>query len=213
MARVETRESGERLSGDQPPEEDGHLEDWFARRLESQGIPANRSRPRPSNARLLAVAGLAVALLGLVWAFSSAGGGSTTTTTTAPTQPQTTPTTKSSTGSTKSSGKTSKAPAWNAITVDILNGYGGSGAAAAAAQTLQTDGWKTGQTADAGTTSIPNTIVVYAPGFARQAGIVAHKMGLARPLPISSVEGVTPTATAGVAVVLGPNGLPSSTTA
>ncbi len=89
MARVETRESGERLSGDEPPEDDGHLEDWFARRLESQGIPAKRPRSRPSNARLLAVAGLAVALLGLIWAFSSAGGGSTTTTT-AQTQPQTT---------------------------------------------------------------------------------------------------------------------------
>ena len=212
MARVETRESGERLSGSEPPEDDGHLE-RFARRLESQGIPARRSRNGGlgMNPRLLAVAGLAVALLGLVWAFSSAGGGSSTTTTPPTSQPQTTPTTNTNSGGTKNGGgKTGKAPAWNAITVDVLNGYGGSGAAAAAASTLQTSGWKTGQTADAGTTSIPNTIVVYAPGFAQQAGIVAHKLGLARPLPISSVQGVTPTATQGVAIVLGPNGLPSS---
>src|SRR5690242_1024377 len=158
MARVETRESGERPSGSEPPEDDGHLE-RFARRLESQGIPARRSRGggRGMNPRLLAVAGLAVALLGLVWAFSSAGSSDSTTTPTAQTQPQTTPTTKANSGGAKNgSGKTGKAPAWNAITVDVLNGYGGSGAAATAASTLQTDGWKTGQTADAGTTSIPN---------------------------------------------------------
>jgi len=100
-----------------------------------------------------------------------------------------------------------KAPAWNTITVDVLNGSGISGAAAAASTTLSGAGWHTGVTGDAGTETTTTT-VVYAPGHKTEAQVVADKLGLPAPVPIASAAGVPSTATTGVAVVLGPDGLP-----
>ena len=53
----------------QPEEE--HLDEWFARRLESQGIPSRFGAP--SLSRMTALAALVVALGGLLWALSSVG--------------------------------------------------------------------------------------------------------------------------------------------
>jgi len=39
--------------------------------------------------------------------------------------------------------------------------------------------------------------------------VVATKLGLAAPVPLASAAGVPSTATTGVAVVLGPDGLPA----
>ena len=80
MARVETRNrpiEAEENTGEE------HLDDWFARRLQSQGIPSRLGAP--STARILAVVGLALALLAFLWALSSVGSShSTSSVTTTP---------------------------------------------------------------------------------------------------------------------------------
>ena len=63
--------------GFDPPRGDEGLDDWLARRLEAQGIVANR--PGFPTARILAVVGLVAALGALFWVISSAGGGSSST--------------------------------------------------------------------------------------------------------------------------------------
>ena len=55
-----------------PPRGDEGLDDWLARRLEAQGIVANR--PGFPTARILAVLGLVAALLALFWVISGTGG-------------------------------------------------------------------------------------------------------------------------------------------
>ena len=95
---------------------------------------------------------------------------------------------------------------WSNVPVDVLNGYGGSGAAAAAEQQLSSQGWKVAATGDAGT-STTQTVVVYAPGHRPQAAAVAKKLGLGAPVAIADATGVPSDATTGVAIVLGPNGL------
>ena len=210
MARVETRRERDREVAPEQADDDTHLEDWFARRLESQGIPTKM--PRGVNTRILAVGGFAVALLGLIWAFSVAGPGSDTSSTATTTKPTSTATSPNSSGTPNNANGGSKknkpkAPAWNTITVDVLNGSGISGAAAAASTTLSGAGWHTGVTGDAGTETTTTT-VVYAPGHKTEAQVVADKLGLPAPVPIASAAGVPSTATTGVAVVLGPDGLP-----
>jgi hypothetical protein len=211
MARLETREERSREAAPEQADDEHHLEDWFARRLESQGIPSRV--PRGVNTRILAVGGFAVALLGLIWAFSVAGPGSENTSSATPTSKQSSgPSTTNSSGTPdNTNGGTKnkpKAPAWNTITVDVLNGSGISGAAAAASTTMSGAGWHTGVTGDAGTDTTTTT-VVYAPGHRAEAQVVAKKLGLSTPVPIASAPGVPSTATTGVAVVLGPDGLPS----
>jgi hypothetical protein len=210
MARLETTGEREREQTPEPTGDDAHLEDWFARRLESQGIPSKM--PRGINTRILAVGGLAIALLGLIWAFSVAGpsdSASTVTPVSQPTSTPTTPTTDSGPDNTASgTGKSTKPkPAWNTITVDVLNGSGISGAAAAASTTLSGAGWHTGVTGDAGTETTATT-VIYAPGHKAEAQVVATKLGLGPPVAIAEAPGVPSTATTGVAIVLGPDGLP-----
>ncbi len=192
------------LGGDaaDPPQGE-RLDEWFARRLEAQGIPL--SGRRPPTARILAVAGLGVALLGLFWALSGAG----RSTTAAPvTSTQTTPPT---TPATSGGGKqtTPGTISWRSVKVDVLNGYGGSGAATTAATALKAAGWNVGTTGDAGT-SAARTYVVYAKGHWAEARAVAAKLGLGPPVPIASAPGVPAGATTGVAVVLGPSGLPAA---
>jgi len=210
MARVETRRERDREVAPEQADDDTHLEDWFARRLESQGIPTKM--PRGVNTRVLAVGGFAVALLGLIWAFSVAGPSSGTSSATPTTKPSTSSTSPNSSGTPNNinggSKNKPKAPAWNTITVDVLNGSGISGAAAAASTTMSGAGWHTGVTGDAGTETTATT-VVYAPGHKAEAQVVAKKLGLPTPVPLASATGVPSTATIGVAVVLGPDGLPS----
>jgi hypothetical protein len=208
MARVETRNrpiEAEENTGEE------HLDDWFARRLESQGIPARLGAP--STARILAVAGLALALLAFLWALSSVG--SSHSTTTATTTPVTTaPNNAGNNGGGgggnggAGSAKNGTVP-WNTVTVDVLNGFGGNGAAASNAAVLRAAGWTVGSTSNA--SGIAKTEVVYAPGHEAQAKVVSKKLGLGQPVPIAQATGVPTDATSGVAIVLGPDQLTNTT--
>ena len=206
MARVETRSrpiEAEENTGEE------HLDDWFTRRLESQGIPARLGAP--STARILAVAGLAVALLAFLWALSSVGSSHSTSSVTTP--PATTsPNNAGNNGGGGGGGNGSAKQgtvAWNTVTVDVLNGFGGSGAAASNAAVLRAAGWTVGTTSNA--SGITKTEVVYLPGHEAQAKAVSKKLGLGQPVPIADATGVPADATSGVAIVLGPDQLTNTT--
>lgn len=204
MARVETRSrpiEAEENTGEE------HLDDWFARRLQSQGIPSRLGAP--STARILAVVGLAFALLAFLWALSSVGPSPATTpaTTSAVT---TSPNTNANGGGGGGGGSAKHSTvAWNTVTVDVLNGFGGGGAAASNAAVLRAAGWTVGNTSNA--TGITKTEVVYLPGHKAQAKAVSKKLGLGQPVPIAQATGVPADATSGVAVVLGPDQLTATT--
>jgi hypothetical protein len=213
VARVETRKTpigAEENTGEE------HLDDWFARRLESQGIPARLGAP--STARILAVVGLAIALLGFLWALSSVGSSHSSTPVT--TTPVTTATNTSGNngGGGKGSGGNGSGGngsakrgtvAWNTVTVDVLNGFGGNGAAASNAAVLRAAGWTVGNTGNA--SGISKTEVVYLPGHEAQAKAVSKKLGLGQPVAIAHATGVPTDATSGVAIVLGPDQLTNTT--
>jgi hypothetical protein len=208
MARVETRNrpiEAEENTGEE------HLDDWFARRLESQGIPARLGAP--STARILAVAGLALALLAFLWALSSVG--SSHSTTPATTTPVTTATNNAGNNGGGGGGNGGAGSAkngtvpWNTVTVDVLNGFGGNGAAASNAAVLRAAGWTVGSTSNA--SGIAKTEVVYAPGHEAQAKVVSKKLGLGQPVPIAQATGVPTDATSGVAIVLGSDQLTNTT--
>jgi LytR cell envelope-related transcriptional attenuator len=204
MARVETRE-GTAPAQNAPEEE--HLDEWFARRLESQGIPSRFGAP--SLSRLTAVVALLLALGGLFWALSSVGPKSSSTSGTPAPPPksggQSTGTGGNGTGNTHpQTGKVS----WRNVTVDVLNGFGGSGAAGTAADSLRAQGWKVGATGNA--TGIGSTEVVYLPGHKAEALAVTRKLGLPPPVKIADATGVVPSSTTGVAIVLGPDLLPTT---
>src|SRR4051794_2989992 len=209
MARVETRNrpiEAEENTGEE------HLDDWFARRLESQGIPSRLGAPSP--ARILAVVWLALALLAFLWALSSVG--SSHSTTPATTTPVTTAPDKSGNnggGGGGGGGGNGNAKhgtvAWNTVSVDVLNGFGGSGAAASNAAVLRAAGWTVGNTSNA--SGISKTEVVYLPGHEAQAKAVSKKLGLGQPVPIAQATGVPSDATSGVAIVLGPDQLTNPT--
>jgi hypothetical protein len=203
MARVETRQ-GSSLKGEDTGEE--HLDDWFARRLESQGIPVRSSAAVTS--RFLAVVGLAAALMAFLWAVSSVGPAPATSSSTSTSTPATgttgsTPTT----GDQNTGGSGGTTVTWKDVTVDVLNGYGGQGAAGTAASNLRAAGWKVGKVGNAGT-GTANTYVVYLQGFRKQALAVSKKLGLGQPLTIDQAGGISPSTASGVAIVLGSDGLP-----
>ena len=209
MARVETRSrpaEAEENTGEE------HLDDWFARRLQSQGIPSRLGAP--STARILAVLGLAFALLALLWALSSVGStsssspGTTTPVTTSPNNAGNNGGGGGGGGGGNGSAKHSTV-AWNTVTVDVLNGFGGNGAAASNAAVLRAAGWTVGNTSNA--SGIAKTEVVYLPGHQAQAKAVSKKLGLGQPVPIAQATGVPADATSGVAVVLGPDQLTNTT--
>jgi LytR cell envelope-related transcriptional attenuator len=206
MARLETRDQPASEVGD---ENDEHLDDWFARRLQSQGIPA-RLGGTPSS-RVLAVGGLVLALLAFLWALSSVGSHTSSTASTRATTPVTAPTPPANGGGGNGggTGKQTGKVTWQTIPVDVLNGFGGQGAAASAAAQLSQNGWTVGVTGNA--TGITSTEVVYLPGHRRQAKIVAKKLGLGTPVAIAQATGVPADATKGVAVVLGPDELTHAT--
>ncbi len=206
MPRLETRDRPSDRAEDETEE---HLDDWFARRLQSQGIP-HRLGGTPTS-RMLAVGGLALALLAFLWALSSVGSSSSTSS--SPTTQVTAPTppangggnANGNNGSTKQNGKVT----WQNVTVDVLNGFGGQGAAAQAAGQLSQKGWKVGVTGNA--TGISATEIVYLPGHRKEARVVARKLGLGSPVAIAQATGVPADATRGVAVVLGPDQLDHAT--
>ena len=207
MARVETRSrpiEAEENTGEE------HLDDWFARRLQSQGIPSRLGAP--STARILAVVGLALALLAFLWALSSVGSSHSTTPVTTPpvtTSPNNGEGGGGDGGGGGGNGSTKHSPAWNSVTVDVLNGFGGNGAAASNAAVLRAAGWTIGNTSNA--SGITKTEVVYLPGHEAQAKAVSKKLGVGQPVPIAQATGVPADATSGVAVVLGPDQLTNTT--
>lgn len=212
MARVETRKTpieAEENTGEE------HLDDWFARRLESQGIPARLGAP--STARILAVVGLAIALLAFLWALSSVGSSHSSTPATTTPVTSATNTSGNNGGGNGSGGNGSGGNgsakhgtvAWNTVTVDVLNGFGGNGAAASNAAVLRAAGWTVGNTSNA--SGISKTEVVYLPGHEVQAKAVSKRLGLGQPVPIASATGVPTDATSGVAIVLGPDQLTNTT--
>jgi hypothetical protein len=207
---AELRTSHGRTGGEppfDPPRGDEGLDDWFARRLEAQGIRARRTR-LPA-ARIGAVLALIAALFIFGWVLQSASGGSSATTTTPPTHknPATAQGTTPPGGTGNVPAKHAK-PAWKKIPLTVLNGFGGTNAAATAQTQLQAAGWHVVSIADA-SPETSSTIVVYVPGKLSQAQIVAHRLGLPAPVPIAQAPGVLPTQTDGVAVVLGNNLLPN----
>jgi len=208
MARVETRNrpiEAEENTGEE------HLDDWFARRLQSQGIPSRLGAP--STARILAVVGLALALLAFLWALSSVGSSHSTSTVTTPpvtTSPNNAGNNGGGGGGGGGNGSAKHGTvAWNTVTVDVLNGFGGNGAAASNAAVLRAAGWTVGTTNNA--SGIGKTEVVYLPGHEAQAKAVSKKLGLGQPVPIAQATGVPSNATSGVAIVLGPDQLTNTT--
>jgi LytR cell envelope-related transcriptional attenuator len=207
---AELRTSRGRTGGEppfDPPRGDEGLDDWFARRLEAQGIRARR--PRLPAARIGAVLALIAALFIFGWVLQSASGGSSATTTTPPTHknPATSQGTTPPGGTGNVPAKHAK-PAWKKIPLTVLNGFGGTNAAATAQAQLQAAGWHVVSIADA-SPETSSTIVVYVPGKLPQAKIVAHRLGLPAPVPIAQARGVLSTQTDGVAIVLGNNLLPN----
>jgi hypothetical protein len=208
---AELRTPGGRTGGEppfDPPRGDEGLDDWFARRLEAQGIRARRAR-LPA-ARIGAVIALVAALFIFGWVLQSASGGSSATTTTPPAH------TTAATHGTTPPGGTGKVPAkhakpqWKKIPLTILNGFGGANAASTAQSQLRAAGWHVVSIADA-SPETNSTIVVYVPGKLSQAKIVAGRLGLPPPVPIAQAPGVLPTQTDGVAIVLGHDLLPNGT--
>jgi LytR cell envelope-related transcriptional attenuator len=206
MARLETRDQPTSRAEEATEE---HLDDWFARRLQSQGIPSRLGGA--STPRLLAVGGLVLALLAFLWALSSVGSHTSASSTTPATNPVTAPTPPANGGG--GGGNGSKAQngkvRWNNVTVDVLNGFGGQGAAASAASQLSQKGWTVGITGNA--TGITSTEIVYLPGHRKEARVVAKKLGLGTPVAIAQATGVAADATKGVALVLGPDELTHAT--
>jgi len=207
---AELRTGGGPTDGDppfDPPRGDEGLDDWFARRLEAQGISAGRRRI--PIARVLAVAALVATLAAFGWILNGASSGSKTSSSTTTPPPKSQPT--GQTGGTGTSGTTggkTKKPPWQKIPITVLNGFGGSNAAGTAKVQLQRAGWKVVSVADAGTATV-QTIVVFVPGKLALARIVAKRLGLPAPVPIDQASGVVPTQTDNVAIVLGPNLLPN----
>ncbi len=209
MARLQTPQGDRPPAGaERPPEEGQGLDDWFTQRLESHGIPSRF--PRTSVTRMLSLAGFAVALLGLIWAFSVAGGTTSSTTTSTPTS-----TPKAGNGPPKTTKNTSKGKksnsakvSWRDVPVDVLNGFGGSGAATAQQELLTANGWQVRSTGNAGT-SVQQTVVVFTPGNRPKAVAVAKKIGVGAPVPLASISGLDPSVISQVAIVLGPDLLPA----
>jgi hypothetical protein len=205
---AELRTGGGPTDGDppfDPPRGDEGLDDWFARRLEAQGISAGRRRV--PLARILALVALIVTLGVFGWILNGVSGGSTASTTTPPKSHSKTP--PSGTGGTTGGGtKKAKKPLWQRTPITVLNGFGGANAAGMAKVQLQRAGWNVVSVADAGTETA-QTIVVYVQGKLGVARIVANRLGLPPPVPIASAPGVVPTQTDNVAIVLGSNLLPN----
>jgi hypothetical protein len=190
-----------------PPRGDEGLDDWLTRRLEAQGIVANRAGF--PTARILAVVGLVAALLALFWVISSAGSGSSTSGSPATHTSTGTTTTQGTTTSTGQGGGKRQKVNWRSIPLTILNGYGGSGAASAAQQQLTTQGWTVVGASNASTSSVTQTVVVYAPGKLAAAKTVAKRLHLPAPVALADATGVAEAPAGGVAILLGSDGLPA----
>ena len=205
---AELRTPGERSTGGDPPFDpprgDEGLDDWFARRLEAQGIKAGRARI--PIARILAVVALVIALGVFGWVLNSASSSKQAATTLTTTTP---PPASTGGGTTTTTGTTATKPTWKKIRITVLNGFDPAQSAAGTAKAQLTKaGWHVVGVADASPVTT-STIVVYVPGKLAWAKIVAARLGLPAPVPIAQAPGVVPSQTDSVAIVLGPNLLPN----
>jgi hypothetical protein len=192
--------------GFDPPRGDEGLDDWFARRLEAQGIVANR--PGFPTARIMAVVGLVAALGALYWVISGTSGGGTGAAPTT-TQPSAT-TTPTTTGGGQGGGKQNGTKIdWRSVPLTVLNGYGATGAAGAAQQQLTAQGWKVVGASNAATSSVTQTVVVYGPGKLAAAKVVTRRLHLPAPVAFADATGIGAPPAAGVAILLGSDGLPA----
>ncbi len=206
---AELRTPGGRTGGEppfDPPRGDEGLDDWFARRLEAQGIKARRMRP--PIARILAVVALVGALAALGWVLAGASSNTTAANTTTPPK-NSTPAANTGGSGTQTGSTKPKKPQWKKIPITVLNGFDRHRTPPARPRRqLTTAGWHVVGVADA-SPDTQSTIVVYAPGQARLAKIVAKRLGLPAPVAIAQAPGVVSTQTDSVAIVLGPNLLPN----
>ncbi|MGN6378099.1 MAG: LytR C-terminal domain-containing protein [Gaiellales bacterium] len=158
---------------------------------------------------MLAVGALAVAVGLLLWVLGGINSGSSSSSPSHTTAGSSTPTTPPpSSGTTKPKKHTIP---WKSIQITVLNGYDPSLPAAGNAQTqLEQAGWTVAGIADTTTgTGTTATYVAYPPGQKAEAQVVAHRLHLTtKVVPIAQATGVPSTLTT-VAVVLGPDNLPS----
>ena len=191
-----------------PPRSDEGLDDWFARRLEAKGISAG-ARGLPV-ARVLAVAALAVAVGTLLWVLTGIGHSSKSTPGTH-TQTGGGPTT-SPPPTSGTTGKKTKPPAisWKTVPLTIFNGYSPTVPAAGTAETqLKALGGNVVNITNTSPQTTTATYVAYPVGKLAAATAVAKRFHLGKPVPVSQAAGV-PTDLATVAIVLGPNGIPTA---
>jgi hypothetical protein len=198
-----------RLQADDPetraepahPRGDEQLDEWFARRLEAQGIGPRRRRPLAVG-RVLSVLGFAIgvaAVAFVIYAATNHGHRSAARTGTKPPAGSTNKTAKNRT----------RKPAWQRIRLTVLNGFGQQGAAGRVAAQLAKDGFNVVSHGNGGT-STTSTYVAYAPGYLVGARLIAQRLKLSSVVPLSQAPGVIPTSTMHIVVVLGPNLLPAS---
>jgi hypothetical protein len=183
-----------------PPRGDEALDDWFERRLEAQGILVPR-RGLPV-ARIMAVSALVAAVVSFWWAAGAI-------LTRDDSGPAATVAAQGGKPGTNGRGGKGKRITWRDVRLSVLNGYGKPGAASTVQRQLRSSGWTIGTVGNAGT-STPRTVVVFTSGFKRQARLAARKLQLGAPVPAAKAPNV-PDSVAGVALVLGANGLPATT--
>ena len=193
--------------GFDPPRGDEGLDDWLTRRLEAQGIVANRAGF--PTARILAVLGLVAALIALFWVISGTGGSSHERDAHDHAVPRGRRPRRRPAPSRAAARSTATKIDWRTIPLTVLNGYGATGAAGAAQQQLTTQGWKVVAASNASTSSITQTVVVYAPGKLRDAKVVATRLHLPAPVALADTTGVAAAPAGGVAILLGSDGLPA----
>jgi LytR cell envelope-related transcriptional attenuator len=159
-------------------------------------------------ARVLAVGALALAVGTLLWVLTGIGSSTTSSSTagsSTPSSSQPSPPPSSSTG-----GKTKPAIDWKTIPVAVLNGYDPTAPAASNARDqLKAAGWLIAGVSNTQTFGTTATYVTYPVGKLSAAKVVAQRLHLSTPVPLAQAAGVNP-GLRNVAIVLGPNGLPSA---
>jgi hypothetical protein len=185
-----------------PPRGDEALDEWFERRLEAQGILVPR-RGLPV-ARIMAVSALVAAVVAFWWA-----AGATLTRDDTGTGTSIAAHGGGNKPGTSGRGGKGKRITWRDVRLSVLNGYGKPGAANSVQRQLRSAGWTIGTVGNAGT-GTARSMVVFTAGFKRQARLAARKLGLGAPVPAAKAPNV-PDSVAGVALVLGANGLPATT--
>jgi hypothetical protein len=75
------------------------------------------------------------------------------------------------------------------VRVLVLNGNGVSGAAAAAAQRLQLEGYRIGGATNAARHDYARSMVMYVPGWVKEARRLAHDAGIGLVAPVDGLRG------------------------